>query len=837
MPPSRKDRGPLVVFSLLALSTAFFTTGCGGGSVGASQGPLASAPANSPSPTSAAQLSIAPASISLSTALGVITFQNVTASNAGNATLTVSQAKISGAGFGLSGLTVPSSLAAGQSQTFHVTFAASTAGIVTGTLTLMTDASANPMIVPLRANAAPLVSSVTISPAAPSVVVSTTLPFTAAVQGSTTNTSVTWKATLGTVTTAGIYTAPSTAGTDTVSATSVADPTQSASATVTVSAPTPVVNSVAVSPASTSTTPGGTLQFASAISGTAASKSVTWKAAFGTISAGGVYTAPSKPGTDTVTATSDADSTKSATATVTVSSPNNGPLPAFPGAQGGGAAAVGGRGGQVIEVTNLNDSGSGSLRACLEASGPRTCIFRVAGIITPASQLKVQNPFLTIACQTAPGEIIIGGPRISGEALFISTHDVIVRYCTFSADNIDVSAGPDTGTMNIEIANGDNYNIVFDHITTRWAGNKLWLALSNYVGPNHLITTQWSLFYEPHADHPVGPGTGTNPGCTATSSSACFSSSEHDIDFHHNLFANMSHRIPESVNYSTRWINNIVFNWEFYASAWLGAMHVDEIGNKYVPGNMNSGAQKHEIHFTSTSSSLPGDPSVYLADNIGPNRPDPSGDQYAMANQIGGENGSEQGPLPSSWIRISPMADTAYPIVVDAVTNLDAILMPTVGNSQHLDCTGNWVSHRDSADTRIVNQYKNGGPGGFWPNGVIIAGTSPVPTPSAEWTDQPVTNFSSCTESQHDGIPDDWKSAQGLSTTDSNLYKEVAPNGYTYLENYINGPNGSASLTKPYASGSTWSAIHPSPQTSTPTNPSQAGLAFGVTARRPTHGL
>jgi hypothetical protein len=649
------------------------------------------------------------------------------------------------------------------------------------------------------------VNSVSVSPSSTTVATGGKQQFTASVSGTTTNKSVTWKAARGTISTSGAYTAPGSTGSDTVTATSVANTSKSASAAITVGAAT--VTSVTVSPASTSTTTGSTLTFKATVNGTVSDKSVTWKAQSGTISAGGVYAAPSKAGTDVVTATSDADANKSGSATIAVSTPG-GPLAAFPGAQGGGATAVGGRGGKVMEVTTLADSGSGSLRACIEASGARNCVFRVAGIISPQSTLKVQNPFLTIACQTAPGEIIIGGPKIAGDALFITTHDVIVRYCTFSADNIHVAAGPSTGTMNIEIANNNNYNIIFDHITTRWAGNKLWLALSNYVGPNHGITTQWSMFYEPHAAHPVGPGTGTNPGCSATSSSPCFSASEKDIDFHHNIFANMSHRIPESTNYSTRWINNIVYNWQYYASEWLGAMHVDEIGNKYVAGNLNPAAQKHEIHFTTDSPPLPGNPSVYLHGNIGPNQSDPNGNQYNMAAQISGENGNETGAIPSNWIRTSPMAGTAIPIVADSVTNLDSILLPTIGNSHHLDCNGNWVSHRDNADTRIINQYKNKSAGGFWPNGITDAGATSIPTPSSGWTDQPATNFSACAESQHDGIPDAWKSAHGLSTTDPSLHSDTAPNGYTWLENYMNGPSGSASLINPAAT-STWAFANP----------------------------
>ena len=162
--------------------------------------------------------------------------------------------------------------------------------------------------------------------------------------------------------------------------------------------------------------------------------------------------------------------------------------PAFPEAQGGGAASLGGRGGTVQEVTNLDDSGPGSLRACVEASGPRTCIFRVAGMITQHSDLIVNNPFLTIAGQTAPGEIVLGGPGNKGYVLRVSTRDVIVRYVTISPDDPGTLSGPSTGTVGFAVINGDNYNIILDHASLRWAGNKLWITGSNYVGPNRSIT-------------------------------------------------------------------------------------------------------------------------------------------------------------------------------------------------------------------------------------------------------------------------------------------------------------------------------------------------------------
>src|SRR5580693_1965728 len=494
--------------------------------------------------------------------------------------------------------------------------------------------------------------------------------------------------------------------------------------------------------------------------------------------------------------------------------PAPGTLPAFPSAQGGGAASTGGRGGVVMEVTNTNDSGSGSLRACVQASGPRTCVFRVAGVfnITGGDDIAT-SPYLTIACQTAPGEVIIGGPKSNGAALRISTHDVIVRYCTFSPDNASTPSGPDTGTVGITIVNcpGNGsltqtnngcYNIITDHVTTRWSGNKSWITTSNFTpkvngngngdGPNHNITVQWHLDYEPHEGHPVGYGTATDESCTGTRASAnCLSVYETDIDFHHSMFVNVNHRIPENSNSSSRWINNIVYNWGFYANEWLGAEIIDDINNKFITGNLNVNAQAHPIHFTTNSPEMSGAPSVYVAGNIfgGVGANSVNSDQFgSLVAEITGENGDETGAIPSSWERSSPMAaSNSFPIVPDPADNLDSILLGTIGNSQHVDCSGNWVSHRDAADTRIVQQYQNGGNGGFWPNGVTFTGQTSFPTPTANWKDNPVTNFTACTESLHDGIPDSWKAAQGLSTTDTSLYKKVAPNGYTYLENYING--------------------------------------------------
>ena len=675
---------------------------------------------------------------------------------------------------------------------------------VTATSVADTTKSATATVTVTASSLGPVVTSVTVSPSTTSSLTSGTIPFTASVQGTVADKSVTWKDALGTITSAGLYTAPAKPGTDTVTAMSNADVTKSGSATVTVTAP-PTVTSITISPTSASSSTGGTLAFTASVQGTTSNTTVTWKAALGTITSAGLYTAPANAGVDTVTATSAADSTRSASASVTVTSPPaSSSLPAFPGAQGGGAASVGGRGGQVLEVTNLSDTGTGSLRACIEASGPRTCVFRVSGLISPQSRLAVNHPYLTIAGQTAPGGgIVLGGANQHGEVIFITTHDVVLRYLTYDGDNPNTPTGPDTGTVGFEIASGNTYNIVMDHISTRWWGNKVFPQVSNDLGNSHLLTYQWILAYEPNIAHAVGVGTDATSGSSKLTT---------DIDWHHSMFVNISHRLPMIDTRSVRWVNNLVYNWDFFAALTQGGAEIDYIGNKYVPGNLNGGNSFHEFDSDGLNNDPkdpsnncvsgnpcdnPGPPSLYLVNNTGPHNsaittvPNDSG-QKAMTQQ-GSENGDGGGAIPSSWFRNTPLPAEAFPIAVESVSSLDSVLLATVGNSQHLDCSGNWVSNRDSEDARIINQYQTNGKGAYF-TGQFSAPAIPAGTP--------------CTESLHDGIPDQWKTAHGLSTTDSNLHNAIAPNGYTYLENYLNGPSGSTSL-RPDAKGWTWAATHP----------------------------
>ena len=143
---------------------------------------------------------------------------------------------------------------------------------------------------------------------------------------------------------------------------------------------------------------------------------------------------------------------------------------AFPTAEGFGANAVGGRGGRVIEVTNLNDSGPGSLRACAEATGPRICVFRIGGTIALNSPISINGPnsYLTMAAQTAPGD----GIQLKNWYVTIGSgaHDVIIRHLRFreGTDHTPQNINNDCGGFVLYGPNGGVSNVVLDHVSVEW---------------------------------------------------------------------------------------------------------------------------------------------------------------------------------------------------------------------------------------------------------------------------------------------------------------------------------------------------------------------------------
>ena len=173
-------------------------------------------------------------------------------------------------------------------------------------------------------------------------------------------------------------------------------------------------------------------------------------------------------------------------------------LPAFPGAEGAGGFAIGGRGGDVYHVVNLNDSGPGSLRnGIISTFGSRTIVFDVSGTINLYSPLQINNPYITIAGQTAPG----AGITIQGLTTSVERHatTMVVRF---------LRCRP--GDIYAQYFQGDSFhflgvtNSIADHVSASWSIDTV---LSTTYSTN--VTVQWSMIAEPlnHSAYLANNGT------------------------------------------------------------------------------------------------------------------------------------------------------------------------------------------------------------------------------------------------------------------------------------------------------------------------------------------
>ncbi|MBI5935696.1 MAG: hypothetical protein HY867_18490 [Chloroflexi bacterium] len=436
-------------------------------------------------------------------------------------------------------------------------------------------------------------------------------------------------------------------------------------------------------------------------------------------------------------------------------------VPAFPGAEGFGANTLGGRGGKIFEVTNVNDSGSGSLRACVEASGARTCVFRVGGLIQLQSALVIQNPYITIAGQTAPGGGITLKKTNGGDALVIKTHDVILRY-------LASRPGPGGENHGAEIAsNGDHlYNIIIDHCSFSWGTDEVletWYKVTD-------TTIQWTIVSEglDCSTHSKGcHSKGLMVGGYADSESKQGLGSE-NITVHHNLFAHNGERNPlVQTSGLVDVVNNIAYN-PFGTFMYLymksnSIVPVNYVGNFYKYGpETDSG--KYEIK-TYDDGGLGAD--IYVAGNIGPHRKADN-----LAQDVVVETGS-RGFLTSTRHPAPQVTTTSAFVAYDQV-------LAGAGNSAGVSCDGQWVNRRDSIDARVVNDVRNG-------TGHIIDDPSQVGgwvTPAAG---------APCADSDHDGMPDAYEARYGLnpnSAADANA--DADADGYPNVEEAINGtiPSG-----------------------------------------------
>jgi hypothetical protein len=329
---------------------------------------------------------------------------------------------------------------------------------------------------------------------------------------------------------------------------------------------------------------------------------------------------------------------------------------AFPGAEGYGAYAKGGRGGKVLFVTNLNDSGSGSLREALETKGPRTVIFRVGGIIETKG-LTVREPNITIAGQTAPGDgICIKKAESDGPAIELSgTHDVVIRFLRFRAGN-------NTGQFRAEsFRASDSDNFIVDHCSTSW-GNPQTLHTGGSIDR---FTVQWCIIAEGNnrQRHAFATGVGGDRS-----------------SWHHNLFAHMEGRVPRwgDITVQCDFRNNVLYDWGSYCGG--GDMRTLNYVNNYLRAGPSS-IQRYFIF--APKAALPA--SLYVNGNFMAGRPEVIADNW---------KGVDAGRSLEASV-----AFDAPPVQTQSAAEALELVLNNAGATR---------PKRDSVDARIVSNARNG---------------------------------------------------------------------------------------------------------------------------------
>jgi hypothetical protein len=432
----------------------------------------------------------------------------------------------------------------------------------------------------------------------------------------------------------------------------------------------------------------------------------------------------------------------------------NGQLPAFPGAQGFGAAASGGRGGEVFHVTSLantnvgtyegaNGFNRGTLRWCLlseASSAPRTIVFDVGGAVPLTSQITIENSNMTIAGQTAPGQ----GLSTQGRPwLFESGSNLIVRYVR---NRLGRNGGQDS--MGVE----GGTNIIFDHVTSSWSNDE---ALS-VAKDGNFVTVQYSMIYEGlnHSGH--GYGSLIRPEIDSK------------VSYHHNLYANNESRNPRPGTYNNRTLdfdyrNNVIYNWGDRAGYTGGSE-----GTTPEPVNMNfvgnytiAGPSTHNNWNSAFVVSSNGSLTAYQSGNLV--------DADLDATRDGADTGWNMFEVEAGSLT---QRATEHPLAVHPVTTHTA----QQAYDNVLDHAGSFWWNRDSADARVANQVRTQ-TGAIIDHESNVGGfpTLPAETRAANW------------DTDHDGMPDAWETERGLNpslATDRN--SDYDTDGYTNLEEYLN---------------------------------------------------
>lgn len=415
----------------------------------------------------------------------------------------------------------------------------------------------------------------------------------------------------------------------------------------------------------------------------------------------------------------------------------NGSTLAFPGAEGAGKYATGGRGGKLFKVTNLNDSGKGSLRDVIEQKGARIIVFDLSGTIELKDELVIRNGDLTIAGQSAPGD----GICIKGYPLILKADNIIIRF-------LRVRLGDLSGKPYDAISCTGNKNIIIDHCSFSWAVDE---CASFYDNKN--FTLQWSIISESlnNSVHPKGEhGYGGIWGGMQAS-------------FHHNILAHHKSRLPrlQGSRYhhqpemeQAEFCNNLVYNWKSQCAYGGEEGNYNIIKNIFIPG----------------PSTIPGKYEKVLEPY------EPYGKFYLKDNYILIEKEKKY-----SWKFFEPKSNKILenrliePVEIKSAAKIGD---PKDEYDEILQYAG--VSlNRDEVDKRIVDEIKNRNYH-FGENGIIDSQNQVGGWPDLKSLPHPHDN-------DKDGMPDEWERVNNLNPVNGNDYNNFDLSTiYTNIEVYLN---------------------------------------------------
>ncbi|MBD8490592.1 pectate lyase [Echinicola sp. CAU 1574] len=446
--------------------------------------------------------------------------------------------------------------------------------------------------------------------------------------------------------------------------------------------------------------------------------------------------------------------------------PYDGPIYAFPGAEGYGQYATGGRGGKVFYVTKLSDDGSqGTLRYALNQSGSRTIVFNIGGTIELTSRLSISRGNVTIAGQTAPGD----GITLRNYPVTIDADNVIIRYLRFRMGDSAQQEGDALGGR-------FHKDIIIDHCSMSWSTDE---CVSFYANEN--FTLQWCIISESLKNSVHEKGSHGYGGIWGGKYAS----------FHHNLLAHHDSRNPRLGEEAGKAFaltdlvdlrNNVLYNWGSNAAYGGEAMNVNIVNCYYKPGPATPSGSKRNRIMSIDKNKVTGTEvydiwgKFFIDGNVVEGSSQTSNDNwaYGVFNQFHSSYGTVTEADKASIKMNIPHEEEGYSVTTHSAEDAYELVLANAGAS----------IKRDAVDARVLANVKNGT---YSAEGSLGSTNGIIDTQSDVGGWPVLEEGNPVIDTDADGIPDIWENSNDLDSNDPEDGKKVkSGTPYTYLEIYMN---------------------------------------------------